>query len=633
MPTMADSPDIKSVQPGDTVADRYVVRAIVGRGGMGCIYRVYDKVLEEEVALKTLLPDHVDDKVVLERFFNEARIARSLSHPNIIRVHDIGMDKGIIYISMELLKGRSLREMIDRLQPGQRLPINGILRMFDALCAALDYAHRYTIHRDIKPENVMILPDGSVKLMDFGISKLMSNPNLTSASVVMGTPHYMPPEQLKNTSAVDARADIYSMGVMLYEVLTGDRPTGLAKPASKIRGEVPAALDPIIEKCCQPDPNKRFQSAAELREALREIRIAVEQGTDPEARAKMLAAASPRPRAWVRAVATALLLLAIVAGMGVGLVWAEQRRHALLDTAAPTPSTDAPPIDTDAAQFARLKNLMPDLRKRAQAATQDFPAEDQDGLLAEILQRGDDEWAEAQRRAAQDPAAAIALAWDAAACYLAPIIWPDGAFFVPPAPPDASPRRAAFFIDARPVSLQDFAAFWDQGNGWRWPKELAGVPPSDQPTIHVTAYDALAYLASQSPPKRLPTSDEWVRAVEFARKQSRLIPPGIEPPASDQSATESDEEAAPSKDIPWLTVSGAGFSEWTVTRATGDDVVDPTTLTFGDDLLTCGGYWTAGGDFEPQPPVSVPYERSLGTVGFRGVLPLPLSLNDIHTAL
>ena len=169
----------RDIKTGDTVAGRYEIRGSVGRGGMGCIYRVFDKILGEEVALKTLLPDHVDDKIVLERFFNEARIARNLSHPNIVRVHDIGQSQDVVYISMELLKGKSLRQMLDQLQPGQRLPIAGILRMFDALCAALDYAHHFTIHRDIKPENVMILTDGSVNLMNFGNSKLITNKNLT----------------------------------------------------------------------------------------------------------------------------------------------------------------------------------------------------------------------------------------------------------------------------------------------------------------------------------------------------------------------------------------------------------------------------------------------------------------------
>ena len=157
----------------------------------------------ETVALKTLLPHFMRDKVIVERFFNEARIARQLSHPNIVRVHDIGTAGDVIYISMEYVAGQSLRGKLEAMPAGKRLPVKTALRVIDELCAALEYAHHYTVHRDIKPENIMLTEDGAVKLMDFGISKLMASGTVTATSMIMGTPYYMSPEQLRDSSRVE----------------------------------------------------------------------------------------------------------------------------------------------------------------------------------------------------------------------------------------------------------------------------------------------------------------------------------------------------------------------------------------------------------------------------------------------
>ena len=182
---------------GQVVNGRFTVLDLIGRGGMGRIYKVHDNVLGEDMALKTLLPQFLRDKMVVERFFNEARIARRLAHPNIVRVHDIGSAGKGMYISMEYVQGDSLRGMLEKMQPGQRIPLGEVLRIIDELCVALEYAHQYTIHRDIKPENIMLENGRRVKLMDFGISKLMDNTRMTGVSVVMGTPYYMSPEQLR----------------------------------------------------------------------------------------------------------------------------------------------------------------------------------------------------------------------------------------------------------------------------------------------------------------------------------------------------------------------------------------------------------------------------------------------------
>lgn len=257
-----------TLQPNQVLANRYQVIRLIGRGGMGAIYLAHDRVLNEPVALKTLLPQFAREKTIVERFYNEARIARQLSHPNIVRVHDIGMASQIMYLSMEYVEGKSLRALLE--QSGRGLPAAYAMEVLRQLCAGLGYAHRYTVHRDIKPENVMIAKNGAVKLMDFGISKLRGNPGLTVASMVMGTPQYMPPEQFRDSAAVDARADIYSLGVLLYEMLTGALPSGMAKPASQLAPGAPPAIDAIIAKCLEFEPGARYQSAQELAAALEE---------------------------------------------------------------------------------------------------------------------------------------------------------------------------------------------------------------------------------------------------------------------------------------------------------------------------------------------------------------------------
>ncbi len=321
-----DSFSISTLRRGETFAGRYTVIKLIGRGGMGSIYKVFDNTLKEEVALKLLLPQFAKDQMIVERFLNEARIARKLSHPNIIRVHDIGISGNILYISMEYIEGRSLREILESLPPGQRLPLRKVLLYFDQLCSALEYAHQFTVHRDIKPENIMVTTQEVVKLMDFGISKLMADTRLTGVSVVMGTPFYMSPEQVRNSRDVDARSDIYSCGVMLYEVLTGQVPTGIPKPISELIKDLPPELDKIVEKCIQPDPKDRFQSATELRNALQPLKELVLSGDEktiysrPTEKVKKGKLAISR-----RAIGWILVLLILLATSG-GLLLAEQYR-------------------------------------------------------------------------------------------------------------------------------------------------------------------------------------------------------------------------------------------------------------------------------------------------------------------
>lgn len=268
-------------KPGDVIAGRYTVVDMIGRGGVGCIYKVQDNILEETVVLKILLPSFVSDKSMVDRFLNEARIARKLTHPHIVRIHDVGRVEQTVFISMELIEGRSLRELLDHLKSGERPPLLDALRIVDELCSALEYAHQFTVHRDIKPENIMLNKGGRVKLMDFGISKLKGSTQYTSIATVMGTPYYMSPEQLRDSHDVDQRADIFSTGVVLYELLTGYRPTGIPKPASEMARDVPPLMDTIISHCVEPDRDKRFQNATEVRTAIHPVLQVLREGKDP----------------------------------------------------------------------------------------------------------------------------------------------------------------------------------------------------------------------------------------------------------------------------------------------------------------------------------------------------------------
>jgi len=538
-----------------------------------------------------------------------------------------------------------LRQMLDQVPPGQRLPIAGILRMFDALCAALDYAHRFTVHRDIKPENVMILENGAVKLMDFGISKLMGNPNLTSASIVMGTPHYMAPEQMKNTAMVDARADLYSVGVMLYEVLTGDRPTGLAKPASKIHGEVPAALDPIIEKCCQVDPAKRYRNAEELRAALRTVRVAVEKKTDPSGRTPPAASRGRRSQSLpiARVAGGTLALVAIAAGAFAGVRWAEERRRELVSAApvgiAALPASGQSAV-SPADDFRALSAEIPKLQRGAEQAAEKYSAAQREWLIDPLVALGGELWAAAGEAVATEPARALELGWDATACYLAPVLWPEGMVFVPPAPPGAVPRHAGFFVDARPVSAAAFAEF-RQSSSWRLPP-AASTAVDEAPISGVALFDALAFAASAKPLRRLPTRDEYDYTIAaLDSEEQRVFAMGNEP-APDSVIEESDsgddgevdtaDQAAPERTaMPWLLFPGAdveGWGEWTTTGT--DSAIDVAEATFRDSFWTWGGHWSDEGDFMVDDPVPANFESAEAAVGFRTVLDLPRDLAALN---
>lgn len=225
--------DAEPIGPGRVVARRYEIAERLGIGGSGVVYRAFDRELGEVVALKMVRPDVLAmDGNALERLKSEIRLARRISHRNVVRTHDLGEAEGLYFITMEYVTGTSLRELIDG---GAPLPVPAVVAIAKQLCRALEVAHEQgVIHRDIKPQNLMVQPDGTLKVMDFGVARLAERASqLTSTGMVVGTPAYMSPEQLLD-DPVDARADIYAAGVVLYECLTGQRPVEASSPAALI---------------------------------------------------------------------------------------------------------------------------------------------------------------------------------------------------------------------------------------------------------------------------------------------------------------------------------------------------------------------------------------------------------------
>jgi len=235
----------------------------LGRGGMGVVYKARQKSLDRVVALKILAPEKENAPQFAERFSREAKTLAKLNHPNIVTVHDFGETNGMFYLVMEFVDGVNLRQMMRdrRLLPEEALAI------VPPVCQALQYAHdQGIVHRDIKPDNLLLDKQGRVKIADFGIAKILgrSAPGAGETREVLGTPRYMAPEQVQQPQRVDHRADIYSLGIVLYEMLTGELPaTKLQPPSKKVQMDV--RIDEIVLRALEQEPELRFQTATEFR--------------------------------------------------------------------------------------------------------------------------------------------------------------------------------------------------------------------------------------------------------------------------------------------------------------------------------------------------------------------------------
>jgi formylglycine-generating enzyme required for sulfatase activity/predicted Ser/Thr protein kinase len=250
---------------GDLIDDRYEVIKVLGEGGMGVVYKVKDNILAQVVALKTLLPAFVQHQEALIRFINEVKVSLMLNHPNIIRVYDIRRLEDIYYMTMQFIDGFSL---YDWLEENPKRDIGEVLEILRKVCEGLDYAHhKGTFHRDIKPANIMMTLQKDVYLVDFGLAKLADGMGNITRLGGAGTPNYMAPEQ-KRGGEIDQRADIYAVGVMGFEMLTGELPK--LTPASKLNPKLNPSVDEILSKAMQSDPGQRYGSILNFFEDLRE---------------------------------------------------------------------------------------------------------------------------------------------------------------------------------------------------------------------------------------------------------------------------------------------------------------------------------------------------------------------------
>jgi TolB-like protein/Tfp pilus assembly protein PilF/predicted Ser/Thr protein kinase len=269
------STPLPKLSTGTTFAGRYQIIEELGEGGMGRVYRVLDKKLDEEVALKLVRPEIAREKRTIERFQNELKLARKISHRNIGRMFDLGEEKGTHYITMEYVPGENLRTMI---RMSGQLGVGTAVAVSKKVCEGLTEAHRLgIIHRDLKPSNIMIDREGNIRILDFGIARSVEGKGITGAGVVIGTPEYMSPEQVEGKET-DGRSDIYSLGVVLYEMLTGRVPFDGETPfvigikhksetprdPRELNPQIPVGLSRLILKCLEKDREKRYQSADDV---------------------------------------------------------------------------------------------------------------------------------------------------------------------------------------------------------------------------------------------------------------------------------------------------------------------------------------------------------------------------------
>jgi serine/threonine protein kinase len=337
---------------------RYQILREVGRGAMGVVYEARDPNIGRVVALKVLRQDRITTDKFVNRFLKEAKVVGRLSHPRIVTIYDVGEDQGTIYIAMEFLEGIPLSDLINK----KRFDADEVVKLGIQIASSIGYAHQKgVVHRDIKPSNIIVSPDGQIKITDFGIAHIEDATATlqTQAGEIMGTPAYMSPEQVQG-NPVDCRSDLFSLGIILYELSTGTRPFGgegkgmatifneimLVTPHEphKESPPIPKGLSKIIMKALEKEPDKRFQNGIELANALQECLKEEEQVVE-----------APKPsskntmRFGISIAAT--LTAAIVAG---GIYFfsrhkesaseKQQTRPALVKPASPPVKSAAPPV-------------------------------------------------------------------------------------------------------------------------------------------------------------------------------------------------------------------------------------------------------------------------------------------------
>jgi serine/threonine-protein kinase len=314
---------------------KYELHQLLGEGAMGIVWKAYDTVLRRYVALKLLSASFRKTKDMQERFLREARAAGAIQHANIVTVYDLGESEGQLFIAMELVEGRDLSDMIALRDP---LALERKLDIAIEVLTGLHFAHqRGVIHRDVKPSNVRVMPDGRVKIMDFGIARLQKA-DATGSGAIVGTPTYMAPEQITN-GAITPATDVFSVGCMLYELLCYQRPfeaesvhgvlyqvlTTEPRPLRTVAPSIPAALERVVAKAMNKVPHERYESAGQMMSTLQQIRAAL-SGADEEA-TQPLGRWTPLPRPMLKLITHAsmrarLAVLGALAAVVLLLVYA-----------------------------------------------------------------------------------------------------------------------------------------------------------------------------------------------------------------------------------------------------------------------------------------------------------------------
>jgi serine/threonine protein kinase len=359
---------------------RYEITGTLGRGAMGVVFQARDPLIERVVAIKTVACAGLSDKDAEEfeqRFFREAKSAGQLNHPNIVTIHDVGRSDELAYIAMEYLSGESLRDILDSSAP---LSCTRIIEIVAAVADGLAFAHAQGIvHRDIKPANIMVQDSGGVKITDFGIAQLPGG-SLTMAGAVLGSPKYMSPEQVAGQKA-DGRADIFSLGTVLYEMLTGQPPFSgdnmhatmyqvvhKDPPApSSCSPHLPRELDPIVARAMAKDPVERYQSAAEMAADLRRLAdstaVTLPAGNLPEplpiSETTTSTKGQPAQRSPLWRYGAALVLFCLLGGA----------TYLLFRASVPTDPTQIPAVDNSPVAGARPASATPAAAERSRSAS------------------------------------------------------------------------------------------------------------------------------------------------------------------------------------------------------------------------------------------------------------------------
>ncbi|MCC2685835.1 MAG: serine/threonine protein kinase, partial [Paenibacillaceae bacterium] len=278
---------------GTRLGDRYEILERIGGGGMAIVYKGHDVLLNRKVAVKVLRDQYVHDDEFIRRFQREAQAAASLSHPNIVSIYDVGKENDVHYIVMEYVEGTTLNEVIKEKAPMQ---VEEAIHFTSQICDALDHAHsNQIVHRDIKPHNILIGKNGRVKVTDFGIARATTSSTITQTGSVVGSVHYFSPEHAKGVSA-GAKSDLYSLGIVLYQMLTGRLPFLGESPISvalkhlqenveeprKVNSLIPQSVENIILKSMRKNPDERYSSAKQMQRDL-ETCLLPERRNEPKA--------------------------------------------------------------------------------------------------------------------------------------------------------------------------------------------------------------------------------------------------------------------------------------------------------------------------------------------------------------